>query len=557
MTRQAVELLETRRLLTSNLLTLGSGLNDAVYGIAALSDGGRVLAGTFGQTIDFDPGVGVRNLTARGETDIFLARYTAAGALVWAQSFGGAAGNADDEILYSTVNSTIGDFINFTGPTIDKLGEYVTALKLGPDGNLYISGSFQGTADFDPTDAGAVNRRADAYHDAFIASYNLADGTLRWASTFGGRFDDIVKDFAVQDDGSVITTGYFTRDADFNPTKQVKMVTAKGRDDLFVAKFRQTDSAPIARLQWVYTAGGDGVDFRERDSGEGIALDGRGNVYVTGTFAGEADFDPSAGRLQVDAIDRTDGYILRLSPKGKFDYVQGFGGKEFDGGKNIAIDSQGRIFLSGYFSEEADLDPGEGTALFIARENGDDFDTDDESEGSKQIDLFLSQVSLKGELQWARPIGGDDYEYLGQMQVSGNSVALSGAFAGKIFFTSGAFVPLDAVLTSIEGDDDFDDDNDRDSSYDAFTARFSDAGTFLGAAQFGGSGDDWANAVASNPGNGAVEIGGIFRNRASFKFSDEQIAGQPLGRRPINPRRTAVGLQDLFALSVDPATELS
>jgi len=546
MTRAAVELLENRRLLTSNLLALGGAINDGVYAIEATPDGGRIIAGQFSGTVNFSnpaaPTLGPSTLTARGQSDLFIASYAANGSLMWVNQIGADAGRVSDDVFYSEVQATVGDFINGIGPTIDMQGEYLSTMRLGPDGNVYVGGSFQGTVDFDSSEAGAVNRRSAGYHDAFVAAYAL-DGAFLWSSAFGGPFDDTVKDIAINPDGSVIATGYFTREADFNPTKQVKMVTARGRDDIFVAKFAQTDSAPIGRLQWLYTAGGDAVDLIDRDSGEGIALDGRGNVYITGSFAGEADWDPSESELEVQGIDKTDGFLLRLSPRGKLDYIQPFGGEEHDGGKNIAIDERGRIFLSGYFEKVADLDPGAGVTNLIAREDGDTLDTDDENEGIDQFDLFVSQISLKGDLQWAKQIGGDDYEWLGQMRVQNGTLLLSGAFAGRIEFDG---PNSDAQLVSLEGDDDFDDSSDRDSSYDAFVARYdADDGTFADAVKFGGSGDDWGLALGINTVNNTVESGGIFRNTASFN---------PKGG---NPKRRSVARQDLFAVSIDLSSELA
>ncbi|HRK31859.1 MAG TPA: SBBP repeat-containing protein [Tepidisphaeraceae bacterium] len=546
MTRAAVELLENRRLLTSNLLTLGGSINDATNAVETAPDGGRILAGQFSGTVDFSnpaaPASGNSVLTARGQSDLFVARYAATGALVWAFQIGADAGRIDEEFFYSTVQADISDFRNRVGPTIDKQGEYLSTLRLGSDGNLYIAGSFQGTVDFDGSEAGTVNRRSEGYHDAFIAAYTI-DGNFLWASTFGGVFDDTVKDIAITDDGAVIATGYFTREADFNPTKQVKSVVAKGRDDIFVAKFQQTDSAPIARLQWVYNAGGDGVDLLDRDSGEGIALDGSGNVYVTGSFAGEADWDPSRSKLIVEAIGGTDGFLLRLSPRGKLDYIKPFGGERYDAGDSLAIDPQGRIFLTGYFEEFADLDPGPGVANFRAREDGDEFDNNKERQGVSLLDAYVAQIGLRGNLQWAMPIAGDDYEAVSQLRVADNTLIVTGSFAGQIEFNGSTATD---TLQSILGDDDFKDDNRRDSSFDAFVARYTaDAGTFLNAVRFGGSGDDWGLAIDVNTINNTVESGGIFRNTASFN---------PNGG---NPKRKAVGLQDLFAVSIDLTSELA
>lgn len=541
--RAAIESLEHRRLLTTSLTTAGSEveLPDSVSVVAALADGGRIVAGTFGTTTDFVPAFNQAGdtLTANGETDIFLMRQDANGAILWLKGFGGIGGEFDDEEYFSIVQANTGDFSNFIGPDKAFLGEYVNTVAVGDDGLVYIGGSFIGAVDFDP-DAGVVNRFSpdDEYHDAFVAAYDLSDGSLQWVSSFGGPFDDTVRDVAATPDGAVVATGYFTRRADFNPTKQEFLVEALGRDDIFVAKFKQTDTAPIGRLQWVYTAGGEEVDITERDTGESIALDGSGNIYVTGSFAGEADFDPSSGELIVESLeDPTDGFVLRLSPKGKLDYIQSFGGEESDSGTNIAIDAQGRMYLSGYFSDVADLDPGRGGAKFTAFEEGDAFDTDDDSQGEEPIDVFVSQLGLKGELQWARQIGGDDFEYLSSMDVAPDgTIILGGAFAGRISFEPGN---SGAEFISVEGDnDDFEEGTNRDNSYDGFAARFDSTGVFLDARIYGGEGDDWVNSAVFKLGDSTMaEVGGSFQATAFFNGRMTGVRGK------------AIFIDDLFVLT--------
>lgn len=531
----AVEPMEPRRLLASAPVTFGSTLNDGVFGIETLADGSSVIVGTFGGTVDFQPGSAVTALTSKGQSDVFVARYSARGKLLWAGQMGGGGGRVNDEPLFSPVTATIGDFINKTGPAPNRQGEYVTSLEVRGD-VIYIGGAFQATADFDPG-PGVFNRRSAGYHDAFVVRLNVDDGSLINALTFGGPFDDAVKDLAVTADGNVIATGLFTREADFNPFSAVTQRPASGRDDIFVASY-----SPSGRLVWLYTAGGDAVDLSERDAGESVALDSAGNVYVTGTFSGRADFDPSDGRLFIENEDKTDGFLLRLSPRGKLDYVKSFGGDEFDGGGNLAIDAADRLYLSGYFAEEVNLNLNGPAMVFTAREEDDSRDDNDDDEGIDSFDLFLGQYSLTGQANWIRQIGGDDYELLGQMEVDDQGVLFSGSFAGTIEFYG---VTTASTLRSVAGDDDFDDDGDRESSYDAFVARYSTAGGFVAAQKIGGNGDDWGNTISVNQSRGAVGFGGIFRNTASFALDG---SGQ-------NVRSN--GLQDGFLLALDLAADLT
>jgi hypothetical protein len=82
-------------------------------------------------------------------------------------------------------------------------------------GNVYVTGNFSGTADFDPGPA-TCNLTSAGGYDVFVAKYSSA-GALLWARRLGGVGDDYGKGIAVASDGSVCTTGYFGGTADFDP----------------------------------------------------------------------------------------------------------------------------------------------------------------------------------------------------------------------------------------------------------------------------------------------------------------------------------------------------
>src|SRR5206468_6390959 len=67
------------------VMPLGGSGDDEIYGMATDSAGNLYLAGYFQATVDFDPGPGVSNLTTTGIWDVFVAKYTSTGALVWAR----------------------------------------------------------------------------------------------------------------------------------------------------------------------------------------------------------------------------------------------------------------------------------------------------------------------------------------------------------------------------------------------------------------------------------------------------------------------------------------
>jgi hypothetical protein len=501
-----MESLEKRQLLATNPLIIGGKSFDAALHVAVDSAGNRVVAGIFSGTVDFDPGAGTAKLTAKGETDLYIAKYTSENALVWAHQYGGAAGEIEEEHLYDTSQATVGDFENRASPTFEGTGEYVNALVVGSDNSIVFGGSYQGTMDFDPLSDTRGNVKSGGYQDGFVCKLD-ADGSTLWFSTIAGVFNDVVKSIAIDGNSNVAVTGYFTRSADFNPTKKTYRIDAIGRDDVFVWKlFGSTGS-----LDWAVSAGGDAVDLRDRDAGEGIAVDSSNNLFVTGSFAGEVDFAPGTGSFYVEAIEKTDGFIWVLSPKGKFDRVQTFGGEKWDSGNRIAIDAAKNVYVAGYFTEEADLDPTSTVQNFIA---ADDSDYD-----GVEVDIFALRQDVKGNTQWITQLKGDGFEYLGDMTVDASQVSISGGYAGRL--QVGASTPS----ISVEGADDFEDHNSRDFSYDAFLVALSaPKGAFVGISAFGSASDDYAVGVAA----GSI-LTGRFKGTVDFGTGNRKSNGQDDG----------------------------
>ena len=82
-------------------------------------------------------------------------------------------------------------------------------------GNVYTTGTFKGTADFDPG-TGTFNLVASGVNDIFVSKMD-ASGNFLWAKKIGGSGDDYGNGIAVDASGNVYTTGSFIGTVDFNP----------------------------------------------------------------------------------------------------------------------------------------------------------------------------------------------------------------------------------------------------------------------------------------------------------------------------------------------------
>ena len=93
-------------------------------------------------------------------------------------------------------------------------------------GNVYTTGYFKNTVDFDPS-AGVSNLTSNGGYDVFVCKFN-PNGNLVWAKQFGGTADDYGWSIAVDNAANVYVGGYYTGTADFDPSAATYNLTSKG-----------------------------------------------------------------------------------------------------------------------------------------------------------------------------------------------------------------------------------------------------------------------------------------------------------------------------------------
>lgn len=499
------EQLETRQLLAGHPIAFGSAAFDSAYAVAATGDGGVVVAGEFKGSIDLDPTSRQFLLTAVGDTDIYVARYGAAGQLIWGRRFGGIEGDFQDnkKIDTPTDPARAGPFDLGVGLQPADLGEYVSGLRVERD-NIYVVGEFRGSVDFDP---GSRTRTLTSnggkeFLDIFMMKLSAA-GNLVFANQIGGRFTDVAQGLFVRN-GEMYITGYYSRIADFDPSSRTVNLSTNddSRENAFVARY-----AVDGALVWVKDIASDEIRRDRRTSGNDLTVDAGGNVYIVGSFAGTTDFDPSAADALVEAVKETDAFVLKLSDSGNFIYVKTFGGDKFDGAQRVALSPDGTLYVASYFEETVDADPNPNITrnVFATPERiGKDPDKSDV--------LVSSFVNTDGSLNWARSFGADAFETIGGIaaDINNGGVFVTGGFYGSADFDPGRGR---AVLTSTLGVDDFRDtnDGDRDNSYDAYIWRLDANGRYAFAQRFGAASDDYGTAIDVDPSSGNIFIGGQFK----------------------------------------------
>ncbi len=408
------------------------------------ASGNIYTTGSFIGTVDFDPGVGIFNLTSKvGSFDIFISKIDAAGNFVWANKIGG---NGID---------------------------YSSSIVLDAAGNIYTTGYFEKTTDFDPSSA-FVNLTAVGVRDIFISKLNSA-GNFVWAKQLGGIGIEIGYSISLDASGNVYTTGFFSGTVDFDPGSGVFNLDTVGGDDLFISKL---DSS--GNFVWAKTIGGIGKEL-----GSFISLDSFGNIFITGDFENTVDFDPSAGIFNLTSSGDRDIFILKLDALGNLVWVKQMGATDSDRGRSLSIDAFGNVYTTGSFSETVDFDPSAGTFNLTS---------------AGGFDIFISKLDNAGNFVWAKKMGGTNSDQSTSIMLDNiGNIYTTGGFRGTADFdpSAGTF-----NFTSL-------------GSIDIFISKLDATGNFVWAKQLGGVSEDNGFSISLDA-SANVYTTGSFRETVDF-----------------------------------------
>lgn len=171
-------------------------------------------------------------------------------------------------------------------------------------GNVYTTGIFFETADFDVANVTAGDTLTSAGDaDVFVSRHDSA-GNLVWVRQMGGAGFDQAGEVVLDDIGNVYTAGSFMGTADYDPGAGTHILTSSGGSDIIVSRLDNAGDF-VSALQM------GGLDD---DAAVSMAVDGSGNVYTTGRFGGTADFDPGAGTANLTSDGERDVFISKLGP---------------------------------------------------------------------------------------------------------------------------------------------------------------------------------------------------------------------------------------------------
>ncbi len=430
---------------------IGSTGGDMSYNVTTDPSGNVIITGSFSNTVDFDPGPGVFNLTANNG-DGFVARYSATGSFLWAFALGGtdsdigeaiatdAAGNIYLGISFgATIDMDPGaGLANFTSvgfsssviAKYDANGNYIwgfmlaslsssgiSAIETDAANNVYFTGSYHGTVDFNPSPTVTTNLVSNGNSDIFFAKYD-ANGNYLFAKSFGaGAFDT---GFFIELDGSgnIFVSGYYRLTVDFDPGPGTANITAVGTlNDIFFAKY---DAA--GNFLWARSLGSTSNDIPG-----GISIDPTGNVIVAGGFNGTVDFDPGGGTVNLTANGR-DAFFAKYDVNGNYVWAKSIGSTGTETAYAITGDGSGGFYLTGEFSVSVDFDPDAPVFNLTAIQS---------------TDVFIARYTSAGSLVHAGSMGGASSELPFDIAlVDANNILITGYFQTTVDFDPGPGVIL-------------------------------------------------------------------------------------------------------------------
>jgi hypothetical protein len=434
--------------------------------------------------------------------------------------------------LILTVQSTSAQTLTWAKQMGAGAQDQGRSIAVDASGNVYTTGTFNGTVDFDPG-IGTYFLTSTSVEDVFISKLDSA-GNFKWASAWGGSSFDLGLSIAVDSNGFVYSTGLFQGTADFDPGAGFFYLTANSMDAYIIklnaltgnmvwAKQLISDflvepgTIAIDQNGNVITVGhyegnadfdpglgtlifsGDGAYISKLDSAgnfiwakklahpvsqsplsscraTSVALDIFGNVYTTGNFIDTVDFDPGLGTYNLVGEYFGDAFICKLDAGGNFQWAKPFYGNGNEDGFTIALDASGNVYTSGVLNATADFDPGVGTYNLS-------------SAGIGNFDGYISKLNSSGDFVWAKQLGGAIGSSLFISSIvlgADNNVYSIGNFSQTVDFDPGTGTNN---LTS-------------SGPYDVFISKLDNNGNFISTLQFAGSGfAEGRSLVLDNVGN--------------------------------------------------------
>lgn len=410
------------------------------------ASGNVYIAGCYSNTVDFDPGPGTAYRNSSGNADAFIAKYDANGNYLWAISFG------------------------------DWADDRINSLALDALGNVYVTGRFSHTVDFDYGIGNAMFTASGGW-GMFLAKYDT-NGNYVWARGFGGGNGMEGTQITLDINNNCIVTGNKWATYDLDPGPGVANVNQISTVDCFLAKYDNNGN-------YILAFGLGGSVANSSVAGTQVVTDPSGDIYLAGFFTKLTDFDPAAGTSTLNSVNGADVFFAKYDANGNYQWAKSFGSGNDDYCHGLTLDGLGNICMAGRLYGPTDYDTGPGTAILNP---------------VGLYDIFVAKYDASGNYIWAFGAGGTNYESPTSIRTDNlNNIYITGGFMGTVDMDPA--MPL-ALLYSA-------------GAYDIFIAKYNASGIYQWAYGMGSANND-SGADINLDGAGNLYLTGYYGGNTDF-----------------------------------------
>jgi hypothetical protein len=323
----------------------GGSLDEYAHAITTDNDGNIYIGGSFRSWGIYPQGIQVDSLLCQGESDAFIQKRDSSGSVLWTRGWGGI------EV------------------------DYIKDIAIDSAGNVYTVGTYAGdSVDFDPSSSTHFETNQGNY-SGFLHKLDK-DGNFLWVKTYSSPSSDKISAIGIKDSSLFVVgeyasnsmiekldlNGNFIWDTkgftnylglaarlDFDPDDQPIISTGGG------SSMKVTHLDSTGNLLWLRTCTSNGYVIAEN-----MAVDKSGNIYLTGSFSGTAQFyTAGVGQSATAATTLEDIFILKLDSQGLFDWVITYTTKPqaHKTGLALATDSSGNVFAGGIIRGPTEVKP--------------------------------------------------------------------------------------------------------------------------------------------------------------------------------------------------------
>jgi hypothetical protein len=252
---------------------IGANTADTAFSVTTDGLNNIYVAGRFTGTVNFNTDGGTNNLTSLGSDDIAIIKLNSDGSYGWAKRMGGTGSDMARGIVTDSLN------------------------------NIYITGLFNGTVNFN-TDGGSDSKTSAGGSDVFITKLN-SDGSYGYTKKVGGSGADI--GFGITSDSlnNLYVVGSFSSTVNFNTDGGTDSKVSAGLTDIFMTRLNSDGT-----YGWTRKVGGTGDD-----TGYGVTTDSLNNLYVSGGFSVNFNFNPDGGTDNKTSAGSNDIFITKIVPQ--------------------------------------------------------------------------------------------------------------------------------------------------------------------------------------------------------------------------------------------------